>query len=233
MLTTSSRIPAWTADWPSYCSLLRRPTVDTAESSAVGSGRCPMARSPREVHEGASRVDGRWMELAMPVACLSSQWVRHRFRLSGPCAVSSRREGNTPRFFCLQVWELSGSYRRPVRGCTWDRRVGASACVHMVYSPPGMSIIQHRLRRSQAKWRCREERSVKPSAQPTLVRTQHLPPPAKTARSLRKRGPAGRFLLVPVGAENLRHLGRCFAGRRRLGHANDAWRAGLVRAGVR
>ena len=40
-------------------------------------------------------------------------------------------------------------------------------------------------------------RSVKPSAQPTLVRTQHLPPPAKTARSLRKRGPAGRFLLVP------------------------------------
>jgi hypothetical protein len=40
------------------------------------------------------------------------------------------------------------------------------------------------------------ERSVKPSAQPTLVRTQHLPPPAKTARWLRKRDPAGRFLLV-------------------------------------
>ena len=28
----------------------------------------------------------------------------------------------------------------------------------------------------------RDQRSVKPSAQPTLVRTQHLPPPAKTAR---------------------------------------------------
>ncbi len=27
--------------------------------------------------------------------------------------------------------------------------------------------------------RCRQERAVKPSAQPTLVRTQHLPPPAK------------------------------------------------------
>ena len=38
--------------------------------------------------------------------------------------------------------------------------------------------------------------AVKPSAQPTLVRTQHLPPPAKTAPWLRKRGPAGRFLLV-------------------------------------
>src|SRR5690348_10994440 len=42
------------------------------------------------------------------------------------------------------------------------------------------------------------ERSVKPSAQPTLVRTQHLPPPAKTAPWLRKRGPAGRFLLVTM-----------------------------------
>jgi hypothetical protein len=27
-----------------------------------------------------------------------------------------------------------------------------------------------------------------------------------------------------VRAENLRHLGRCFAGRRRPGHANGAWR---------
>ena len=40
------------------------------------------------------------------------------------------------------------------------------------------------------------ERSVKPSAQPTLVRTQHLPHPGETARWLRRRGPAGRFLLV-------------------------------------
>ena len=36
-----------------------------------------------------------------------------------------------------------------------------------------------------------------------------------------------------VGAENLRHLGRCFAGRRRFGHASCAWRAGLVLVGVR
>src|SRR5580700_5085984 len=45
-------------------------------------------------------------------------------------------------------------------------------------------------------WRWTQERSVKPSAQPTLVRTQHLPHPGETARWLRKRGPAGRFLLV-------------------------------------
>ena len=30
-----------------------------------------------------------------------------------------------------------------------------------------------------------------------------------------------------VGAENLRYLGRCFAGRRRLGYASGALRAGL------
>jgi len=39
-----------------------------------------------------------------------------------------------------------------------------------------------------------------------LVRTQHLPPPAKTARSLRKRGPAGRFLLV-TPCIGVRHCG--------------------------
>ena len=37
----------------------------------------------------------------------------------------------------------------------------------------------------------------------------------------------------PVGVENLRHLGRCFAERRRLGHANGGWRASLVLVGVR
>jgi hypothetical protein len=37
------------------------------------------------------------------------------------------------------------------------------------------------------------ERSVKPSAQPTLVRTQHLPPPAKTTPDLLV---SGRGLIV-------------------------------------
>ncbi len=53
---------------------------------------------------------------------------------------------------------------------------------------------------------CRQERTVKPSAQPTLVRTQHLPPPAKTAPWLRKRRPAGRFLLV-TPCIRVRHYG--------------------------
>jgi hypothetical protein len=36
---------------------------------------------------------------------------------------------------------------------------------------------------------------------------------------------AARPTSRPAGAENPRHLGRCFAGCRRLGHADAAWRA--------
>jgi len=52
--------------------------------------------------------------------------------------------------------------------------------------------------------------------------TQHLPPPAKTARWLRRRGPAGRFLLA-------RHVSGCVtAGRCHCsgyGHIDDSVRA--------
>jgi len=60
------------------------------------------------------------------------------------------------------------------------------------------NIIQSRLRRSERIWRCRQESTVKPSAQPTLVRTQHLPLPAETARLLRILALAGRFFSVPA-----------------------------------
>ncbi len=60
-----------------------------------------------------------------------------------------------------------------------------------------------------------------------MVRTQHLPPPAKTARSLRKRGPAGRFLLVPPCVIVCRH--RAWRSNR-YGHMADSVRAeGAVR----
>ena len=76
------------------------------------------------------------------------------------------------------------------------RREGPRAHGHIADSVSVSNAMPHHLRRSEAIWRCRQERTVKPSAQPTLVRTQHLPPPAEMAPWLRKRGPAGRFLLV-------------------------------------
>ena len=42
-----------------------------------------------------------------------------------------------------------------------------------------------------------ERAGCKPPAQPTLVRTRHLPPPAETARALYVCCVAGRFLLAP------------------------------------
>jgi hypothetical protein len=51
------------------------------------------------------------------------------------------------------------------------------------------------------------ERSVKPSAKPTLVRTQHLPPPAETAHDQRRRG---QGLIMPGAVMCGR--GRAYAG---------------------
>ena len=52
---------------------------------------------------------------------------------------------------------------------------GAGAHVHIADSVAGTNILERCLCRSETMWRCRQERAVKPSAQPTLVRTQHLP----------------------------------------------------------
>src|SRR5690349_4766196 len=63
----------------------------------------------------------------------------------------------------------------------------------------GLSFSEPRV--AAAKAGCpsgQRERSVKPSAQPTLVRTQHLPPPAKTPRLLQILALAGRFFSVPA-----------------------------------
>ena len=54
--------------------------------------------------------------------------------------------------------------------------------------------------------------AVKPSAQPTLVRTQYLPPPAQMARELgisRPRGPSGLMssCVIPGHQTPLHHAG--------------------------
>jgi hypothetical protein len=53
---------------------------------------------------------------------------------------------------------------------------GAGAHVHMADSVAGTYIIERCLCRSEGVWRCGQERSVKPSASPTQVRTLDLPP---------------------------------------------------------
>ena len=84
----------------------------------------------------------------------------------------------------------------PVRGLSprpWGARNGAHGRTVDGSSP--QSCLERRMRWSAACTSAGGERSVKPSAQPTLVRTQHLPPPAKTAPGLRKRAHGAVFFL--------------------------------------
>ena len=115
------------------------------------------------------------------------------WRPSGGMAVGWRPWLDGPTLQFLQVRRVQRTLSVAVRAMG-----GPGACVHghMADSVAAADAIKGHLRSSGTTRWFREQRSVKPSAQPTLVRTQHLPPPAKTARSLRKRGPAGRFLLV-------------------------------------
>ena len=128
---------------------------------------------------------------------------------------------------CQEVWPGQSVARTLSMAVRATRREGARAHGHMADSAAAANTVRQRLCRSGAMWSGKQVRSVKPSAQPTLVRTQHLPPPAKTARSLRKRGPAGRFLLVPPCVI----VCRCRSWRSdRYGHIADSVRAeGAVR----
>ncbi len=121
---------------------------------------------------------------------------------------------------------MTSTDRHAERARTWDSRLKRIRLT--VRSGLGLSFsVPLALRQTAGCPSGQRERSVKPSAQPTLVRTQHLPPPAKTARSLRKRGPAGRFLLVPPCVI----VCRCRSWRsNRYGHIADSVRAeGAVR----
>ena len=125
------------------------------------------------------------------------------WRPSGGMAVGWRPWLDGPTLQFLQVRRVQRTLSVAVRAMG-----GPGACVHghMADSVAAADAIKGHLRSSGTTRWFREQRSVKPSAQPTLVRTQHLPPPAKTARTLRKRGPAGRFLLV-TPCIRVRHYG--------------------------
>ena len=94
------------------------------------------------------------------------------------------------------------------RGYCAATRLGASAArcspghrpgLRMGREPRMSAILHCAVRGDGIQAGCpsgQRERSVKPSAQPTLVRTQHLPPPAQMARDRRLCG-RGLFLCMP------------------------------------
>ena len=100
------------------------------------------------------------------------------------------------------------------------RRPGARGHGHIADSVVPADITRSRLRRSEGIWRCRQERTVKPSAQPTLVRTQHLPPSAETAPWLRKRAVGAVFFLS-------RRVSQCVTVSRRVAVSTDVYADGV------
>jgi hypothetical protein len=138
---------------------------------------------------GAGGCDG------VVVRCSAGQTRRgstvggvHRHSREGFGAGSSRLR--SPRWHgpsqARQSGERAGSRLArtlsvPVRGFTCPAR---RAHGHMTDRTGREGRYQLENTRSDGIWPHQAKRSVKPSAQPTLVRTQHLPPPAKTAREL-------------------------------------------------
>jgi hypothetical protein len=104
---------------------------------------------------------------------------------------------------------LSGS--RGARTCSGRRRP--------------QTCLAARIRWSARLTRVEGERSVKPSAQPTLVRTLHLPPPAETAPWLRKRARGAVFVLVTSRIRVCHCASRC---RGVHGRIADVVRAGCA-----
>ena len=168
--------------WPSIRAQINRPLTPVRGDwlGRVLSGPL-VVRVYEEYMEGASEVYGRRMGLAIPVVCLSvrgalgSGWV---VRVqSFPVEGSWRARVLLPAGLAA-LWPLY----MPVRGCPQDRRRGWPGA--RTYSGQRARCNCQEMSFSQVTGHieCRQERSVKPSAQPTLVRTQHLPHPAKTAR---------------------------------------------------
>ena len=106
---------------------------------------------------------------------------------AGRCGTGRRRRAcgaGEPGGWAVSVTAPIPAVRGQVFSCPWlSGSRGARTCSGRRRPE---ACLAARIRWSARLTRVEGERSVKPSAQPTLVRTQHLPPPAETALWLRK-----------------------------------------------
>jgi len=109
-----------------------------------------------------------------------------------------------------------------VRGHDFTRP-GPRARGHMADRQDHKAGNRRDIRRSGYALINQDRRSVKPSAQPTQVRTLHLPLPAETAPGLRLPRLAGRLLVVPPCCIMCRRGVWCRSG---CGHMADGSGAG-------
>ena len=106
-----------------------------------------------------------------------------RVMTPGWCGTGRRRRAcgaGKPGRRAVSVTAPIPAVRGQVFSCPWlPGRRGARTCSGR---PRPQTCLAARIRWSARLTWVEGERSVKPSAQPTLVRTQHLPLPAETAR---------------------------------------------------
>ena len=129
---------------------------------------------------------------------------------------------------------MDGQHNRSYPGRPWPR-VPSVRDPHQFPEPGAHGRIADAAARDRASQRISAgqpcvaqiegERSVKPSAQPTLVRTQHLPPPVETAPWLRKRARGAVFVLVTSRIRVCHCASRC---RGVHGRIADGVRAGCA-----
>ena len=125
-------------------------------------------RSTWKVHQGPAA--GAW-GLLCRVVCLSSPGAREDLAGQSPSSVFVPVNPVTDVLLPAVSGSCTGLYVA-VRGVGCG---GASAYVHIADSVPAVSCVKCRFRRSVGHVEVQEEAYFKPSAQPTLVRTQHLP----------------------------------------------------------
>ncbi len=160
--------------WPAGTALARR-SWERIGGWAVKNGGSNRISEVRDCHVGVLSLYG-----CDPLRQVAPEWLLGRKRRVRAGSRRIRRSGTELDFMGndrkgAPRWPgIPRSYGRVADGTRFSRRG------------------EWGIRRSAAISMGGNERSVKPSAQPTLVRTQHLPLPAETARCLRVRAGAGR-----------------------------------------
>ena len=155
-----------------------RPSAQCRGSAPLGVARAALAHSL--VRFGRL---GEALELAgpaLPDAATpqpDAPWDLSWFSARAAALIYAGRLGEAEKFLTITEDRLRDQAAEG-RVFTGDARVHG----HIADSVGAANAERQRLRRSAAIWCEQERNTVKPSAQPTLVRTQHLPPPAKTAR---------------------------------------------------
>jgi hypothetical protein len=216
--TSNGRLPANARQRPQAPRARRR--TRSAGPAVVPARGVPWARSGcSRTRPGSGRISALWRRKANKTTtahrCSSRHWAPPSvllYKLSTyRCHGQMSRVGSAGR--------AGGGFLRTLSGRGRDStQPGPRAHGHMADRQDHKAGGQPDWRMSGDVCINQDNQSVKPSAQPTQVRTLHLPLPAETVPGLRLSRPAGRLLVVPPCCVMCRRGAPCRSG---CGHIAD------------